>query len=174
MFPTQTIPPLCLFLLLGGCAETNDYPMTSYRNATDLQFQTAASYDNFDVLNDGTIAVQVAASAAVRDYAVELMTDRRAAQAALKKIADSVNQQLPQQPESGDLDRLLVGLPGSALDTIYLRETMMDQDSAITLYRNEIANGSYVGLIHYAALYMPLIVSRRGKADSLLRVLEGH
>jgi hypothetical protein len=68
----------------------------------------------------------------------------------------------------------LAGLSGNALDTAYLRETMMDQDSAITLYRNEIGNGSYVGLIYYATRYLPLIVSRRGTADSLLQVLEGH
>ena len=150
------------------------YPMTRFRNATDLQFQTAASHDNFDVLNDATIAMQGAASAMVRDYAGQLIADRRDAQAALKKIADSVNQVLPIQPESGDGDVALAGLSGNALDTAYLRETLMDQDSAITLYRNEIAGGSYVGLIYYATRYLPLIVARRGTADSLLRVLEGQ
>jgi hypothetical protein len=174
MFPAKNIPSTALLLLLGACVETNDYPLTPYRNATDLEFQTVASYDNFDMLNDGTIAAQGAASAAIRDYAVEIMTDRRVAQSALKSIADSVHQQLPQLPESGDLDIALTGLSASALDTVYLRETLMDQDSAILLYQNEIANGSYVGLIHYANMTLPLIQSRRSEADSLLRILEGR
>lgn len=174
MFPAKTIPSTCLLFLLGACVETNDYPFTAYRNATDLQFQSAASHDNFDMVNEGVIATQGAASPVVRTYAGLLVADRRAAQTALTQIADSVRQQLPQQPESGDFDLSLEGLPGSALDTTYLRETLMDQDSAINLYQNEIVNGSYVGLIHYAHTYLPLIQSRRGTADSLLRVLEGH
>jgi len=174
MFPAQTLPPICFFLLLSSCVETNDYPMTSYRNANDLQFQTAASYDNFDMLHDATIASQVATLPTVRNYAGTLIADRRAAQAALKKIADSVNQQLPQQPESGDEDLALTRISGSALDTAYLRESLMDQDSAITLYQGEMANGSYVGLIHFASVYLPLIQSRRATADSLLKLLEGH
>gem|GEM_PF-7057326 len=174
MFPSQTIPPLYFIFLLASCVETNDYPMTSFRNATDLQFQTAAAYANFDMLNDATIAVQAAASATVRNYANELIADRRAAQVALENIADSVNQALPQQPESGDADVALEGLPANALDTSYLREALMDQDSAIALYKNEIANGSYAGLIHYATIGMPLLVARRATGDSLLQVLEGH
>lgn len=174
MFPAHTLPPFFIFILWSSCVETNDYPMTSFRNAADLQFQTAASYDNFDMLNEATIAAQVAALPTVRNYAATLITDRRAAQAALKKIADSVNQQLPQQPQSGDLDVTLARISGSALDTAYLREAVMDQDSAIALYQDEIANGSYMGLIHYALVYLPLMQSRRATADSLLRVLEGH
>lgn len=174
MSPAQTLSPICFFLLLGSCAETNEYPMMSYRNAADLQFQKAASYDNFDILNQATIASQAAALPTVRNYATTLLADRRAAQAALQKIADSVKQQLPQQPQSGDEDVTLARISGSALDTTFLRETLMDQDSTITLYRNEMADGSYVGLIHYASVYLPLIQSRRATADSLLRLLEGH
>ena len=173
MCPAKTTfySTILLIWLLSSCVDANDYPLTAYRNATDLQFQAAASEDNFDVLNDGSIAV-AGGSPAVRSYAQTLINDRGAAQAELKQIADSVNQVLPQQPEVGDMDLSLEGMSGFALDTAYLRETLLDQDSAILLYQNEIANGSYAGLIHYANQYLPVMQLRRETADSLLRVLE--
>ncbi|HLZ87150.1 MAG TPA: DUF4142 domain-containing protein, partial [Puia sp.] len=90
----------------------------------------------------------------------------------LKRMADSVNAILPQQPEAGDEDLSLERIPGMGFDTAYLREEIRDQDSAMTLYRNEVANGSYVGLIYYANKYLPLIQSRRMEADSLLQLME--
>lgn len=173
MFFTKTATVWCL-LLLFSCVDTNEYPFTTFRNATDLRFQGAASKDNYDVLNEGTIATKSPLSPPVIAYAQELLGDRRAAQEALKKIADSVNQQLPDTPAIGDGDLRLAAVAGALLDTTYLRETMRDQDSAITLYRDEIANGSYVGLIHYAIVYLPQIQLRRQEADSLFQLLQRH
>ena len=62
MCPFKTI---CFFLLLVcslRCVDNNDYPMTMYRNATDLQFQVAASYDNYDAINEGAMAAAGARS----------------------------------------------------------------------------------------------------------------
>jgi putative membrane protein len=174
MRPIQTI---CFFLLLAcslHCVDNNDYPMTMYRNATDLQFQVAASYDNYDAINEGSMAAAGGASAAVRAYGQQLVDDRRAAQAELRKIADSVNTPLPQAPAAGDSDLALKRLAGAGLDTAYLRETIQDQDSALRLYQQEVTGGSYVGLVAYANKYLPVIQRRRIQADSLLQVLNGH
>ena len=167
--------PILLFcsLALHACdVEQNDYPLIAYRNATDLQFQAAASFDNYDVINDAAIVTGGGQSAVVRSYAQVIVNDRLAAQSMLKSIADSASQQLPQQPETGDMDLALRGISGAALDTSYLRESIMDQDSAISIYQGEIANGSYSGLLHYANQWLPVIQARRATADSLLQVLE--
>lgn len=154
------------------CVETNEYPNTRYRNAEDLQFQVAASYDNFDEMNTGTLAAANGSNPAVRVYGQMIVNDRSAAESDLKKITDSVNAAIPQGPEAGDEDRLLSGLSGMAFDTSYLREEILDHDSAIGLYRGEVSNGSYVSLVQYAANHLPLLQMRRTTADSLLRALQ--
>lgn len=47
-FPVATLAGMLAMVASIHCVETTEYPQTTYRNATDLQFQVAASYDNFD------------------------------------------------------------------------------------------------------------------------------
>lgn len=173
-FPVATLAGMLTMVASINCVETNEYPYTTYRNATDLQFQMAASYDNFDEMNTGALAAANGSNSGVRMFGQMVVNDRSVAQSELKKITDSVNQVLPQIPEAGDEDLALKGLSGMAFDTSYLREEIQDHDSAIALYRGEMSNGSYVSLVQYAAKYIALLQVRRMTADSLLQVLQHH
>ncbi|WP_188931382.1 DUF4142 domain-containing protein [Puia dinghuensis] len=161
-------------VLTMRCTDATEYSNASYRNATDLHFQVAASYDNFDEIGTGSLASANASDSSVRLFGQTMVTGYSAAESELKKITDSVQAIIPQgsDPAHQALLVVLQKLSGAAFDTTYLRGQLQDHDSSITLYQSELTNGNYISLLQYARKYLVLLQMQRMTADSLLRAIQ--
>ncbi|MDB5958565.1 DUF4142 domain-containing protein [Ramlibacter sp.] len=143
---------------------------------TDRKFIEAAAQSGLSEIALGQLAMQRARDPRVRDYARQLVSDHRAANARLQQIAAVRRLPLPGQPASDQPAELreLQRLSGDAFDQRFLDGMVRDHQKAVDLFNQEIKGRHEDGDLKNFAQTTVIILQRHYADAQQLRKASGH
>jgi putative membrane protein len=142
-------------------------------NDTDRDFATQAGYSNAAEISAGQLAASKGSSAMVRNYGALMATDHQPALNELVQIGTEEGLTVPTTPDPYHqaLMSRLMSLSGYAFDTAYINSQIMDHQTAISLFQNEVDNGRRNRVQDYAADKLPHLHMHLTTADSIRTAL---
>jgi len=109
----------------------------------DRGFMLEAASDGVAEVELGRLAMQRAASDAVRQFGQRMVTDHGGANQELMQLAQRKGVMLPQQPDAkprAAIDRL-AALTGPQFDQAYMAEMMRDHQADVVVFEREVREG---------------------------------
>jgi putative membrane protein len=155
---------------LASCDKDDELPGTTNQ---DKDFMTKVAYADNGEIEEGNIAFTKASFRDVKDFAAVMVTDHNKSKGDLKAMAEELGiRGLPDMPDVPHLERQVVlkSLSGRAFDSAYMRTQLADHLTAISLYQNEITNGSDLKVLEFANNKLPIIQMHKMMVDSLIHV----
>lgn len=152
-----------LFFLLTAAtaitfsACTKDKDDVNTLNDTDKSFMTQAAYSNNAEVAAGALAASKSGNTEISNFGQMMVTDHTEAQTELSSLATSVSVTLPDGMDDAHIALIndLTINTGVEFDTLYISSQIKDHQEAITLFQNEINNGSNTRVKAYAQKYLP-------------------
>jgi putative membrane protein len=128
----------------------------SFKKADD-SFLSKASQANLSEMEEGKLAASMGESAEVKKYGQQMLNDHTAAQNDLLALAKKETVSLPKaaDEEHQAIKMELMKLSGHAFDSAYLKNQLLDHQSAVVLFQAEIESGKDPDVIVYAKKYLP-------------------
>jgi putative membrane protein len=148
-----------LSLLLAVAATFAIPAWEAAAQTSDREFvREAASGGRLEV-ELGNLAIQRAASTAVRDFAQRLVTDHSAANTELAALAGQKGISLPQSliPKHAAMRDRLSGLSGPDFDRTYMQQMVSDHNEDIAAFQREAQSGSDPDIKAWAARTLPTL-----------------
>jgi putative membrane protein len=141
----------------GTTAGTGGAPAASLSKA-DKSFAMAAAQGGLAEVQDGQLATQKG-TARVKQLGQKLVTDHSQANDELQQIATQDNLTLPTQPSATQMatHRRLSSLNGSAFDTSFAHDEVVDHQQTIALFRKEAQSGHDPALKQFAQKTLPVL-----------------
>jgi putative membrane protein len=140
----------------------------------DRNFMHDASIANLSEIAAGQIASSRGNNAAVREFGEMMVDEHTKAQSELVAIGNSLNVDLPDEPDSMHKAEaaMLQTLSGATFDSVYIAAQIRDHGNARDLFRTEKIGGSNREVKDYAERTLPHIEMHLAKADSIRNVLQ--
>jgi putative membrane protein len=147
----------------------NDNPAT----ASDIEFMKKATIINRAQITNSALAQERGNVQATRDFAQAVFTRFSAAQQELDKLGVSLNVALPGTTDAAHqtMTNGLKNLEGRTFDVTYIDYQLLELQTAIDLYRAQIADGKNQQVIAYAQKYLPYLVEFQQTASSIRQTL---
>jgi putative membrane protein len=138
-------------------------------STTDATFINEASRAGAEEVSAGQLAQTKAASPAVRRFAARMVADHLAANQELLGLAQSKQMTATGAPDDAHATMLtqLQGMRGRAFDRAYMAGQVDDHKAAVTLFQNEIANGTDPDVKALAAKQLPTLQKHLSMARQL-------
>jgi putative membrane protein len=135
----------------------------------DQSFYMQAAEGGMAEVEVGKLAQTNGSSAAVKDFATQMVNDHGKANARLKSIAARKQVMLPAQPnaEHQATKKKLEGLTGAAFDAAYLQGQVADHEKVAALLEQEIAAGKDADAKGFAAETLPTVKAHLAMAQKL-------
>lgn len=134
---------------------------------SDQQFVTEATQSGLAEIALGQLAQQKGASAQVKQYGQQMITDHTQANSQLKTLATKKGLTVPTAPnaqQKATRDRL-AGLSGSAFDRAYMQQMEQDHAKAVALFQRESAQGQDSNLKQWASTTLPKLQNHLAMAQ---------
>jgi putative membrane protein len=154
--------------LITACKDdNNDVEGT---NATDDQFIIQAGWANNAEISAAQLALSKSTNDSVRAFATMMVADHTAAKNQLIDIADDLNRSVPDTADLAHQAVMVVlnGLSGARFDSAYVATQILDHQTAITLFQNEVDDGENDRLIDYAAGKLPALNTHLARVFSIV------
>jgi putative membrane protein len=147
----------------------NDNPTT----VTDIEFMKKATVINRAQITNSALAQERGNVQATRDFAQAVFTRFSAAQQELDKLGVSLNVALPGTTDAAhqSMTNSLKNLEGRTFDVTYIDYQLLELQTAIDLYRAQIADGKNQQVIAYAQKYLPYLVEFQQTASNIRQSL---
>ncbi|UCJ08561.1 DUF4142 domain-containing protein [Chitinophaga pendula] len=160
---------LLLIGILGAaaCSKNNDSsPVLDRRDAT---FMVVAAQGNVNEITFGKLADSISATASIKTFARQMVTDHQGALDELLGIARDKTLGLDQVMDSAHkiIYPKLGALRGYEFDTAYIKGQVRDHQQTIDVFQFQADSGYDGRLKAYAAKYLPVIRMHAKHADSL-------
>jgi len=112
--------------------------------AADVTFYTQAAEGGLAEVEAGKLAQQKASSAAVREFATQMVTAHTRTNEEMKAVAMKHGLQVPAKPAVADAAKLKVieSLEGERFDAAYVKGQVADHENMLGLLQKEIAIGT--------------------------------
>jgi putative membrane protein len=138
----------------------------------DRSFAKMAAMANYEEVQAGQMAQNTGNDSVIRAFGSMMVSDHQAALDELHTIADSLNVYAPDSLDSAHvaLSLQLALLTGHAFDSVYIHSQAADHATALTLFQNEVSNGSHSMLKNYASSKVPVLQMHKHLADSLAAI----
>jgi putative membrane protein len=151
----------------GGGGDDN--PAT----VSDIEFMKRATVINRAQITNGAKAQELGNTQAVRDLAQALFTRFTAAQQELDKLGESLDVALPGTTDAAHqaMTNSLLNLEGRTFDVTYVDYQILELQTAIDMYRAQIADGKNQQVIAYANKYLPYLVEFQQTASNIRQTL---
>jgi predicted outer membrane protein len=175
--PRRTIMKHCtaLSLLLAVAATFAVPAWDAAAQTSDREFvREAASGGRLEV-ELGNLAIQRAASNAVRDFAQRLVIDHSAANAELAGLSAQKGISLPQSllPKHAAMRDRLSGLSGPDFDRAYMQQMVSDHNEDIAAFQREAQSGSAPEIKAWAAKTLPTLQQHLALAQTVNNQVAG-
>ena len=153
---------LAPFTCLTLGAQLNSTPLPHepppYIN-NDHKFLVEAALDGSTAVELATIAVQKAASDAVKQFARQVIHDYSKANDQLKEVAKSANIDLPTALDEKHQSQIvtLARLSGMEFDQAYVKDRLKECQQQVNQYDREVAGGTDPDIKEYAGNTLPTL-----------------
>lgn len=140
---------------------------------SDIDFMKIATVINRAQIANSAKAQERGNAQAVRDLSQALFTRFSAAQQELDKLGVSLSVTLPGTTDAAhqSVTNSLLNLEGRTFDVTYIDYQLLELQTAIDLYRAEIADGKNQQVIAYANKYLPYLVEFQQTASNIRQTL---
>lgn len=162
-----TIGVLSLGLLITSCDKEDDDENVS---AQDRNFVAEMTLSNRTEIALSNMALTMATSDSVRQFAQMMVTEHTAADAQLADIADDLDVDLPADSLNAmgqTMRTTLMGLSGRAFDSAYITGQVPAHQASLAIAQTEANAGSNGQLRDFANTMVPKIQMHLGMADTL-------
>lgn len=151
---------------------TGDHSSTTNKagiNDADRDFAIKVSMANMAEAEAGATAQRRGNNAAIKEYGKMMEEHHTAAQNELRGIGNKLILTMPGELDSThkNTSLRLNGLKGQAFDEAYINMMIQEHRVAISLFGNEITNGSHQDVKDYATSMLPKLRMHLQKADSI-------
>ncbi|MBD2431524.1 MULTISPECIES: DUF4142 domain-containing protein [Fischerella] len=158
---------------------TQTYPATpqstttpTTQNTTPIsnqEFVTQATQGNLAEIELGQLAQKRAASAEVKQYAQQMITDHTQAQNQLKQLAAQKKLTVPQSvgEQNKQVAANLSKLSGADFDRAYMNQMVQDHQKTVSLFQREAEQGQDADLQAFASTKLPTLQQHLQQAQSL-------
>jgi putative membrane protein len=162
---------LAATVVIGSACDDDD-DRKSLQQA-DKDFAMNATMANKAEIELGDLASDNGEMEGVRMFGMQMMEDHQTALDELKAIAANYEVTLSEtlDAEHQQLKQQLMTMSGHSFDSTYISSQVKDHQKVITMFQNEIANGTNGDLKAYASKYLPHIQAHLAKADSISAVM---
>lgn len=157
----------------GGGDTTDNGGNGDTTTISDIEFMKKATIINRAQITNSTLAQERGNAQATRDFAQAVFTRFNAAQQELDKLGVSLNVTLPGTTDAAHqtMTNSLKNLEGRTFDVSYIDYQLLELQTAIDLYRAQIANGKNQQVIAYAQKYLPYLVEFQQTASNIRQTL---
>lgn len=135
-------------------------------NGADRQFADEAYSINKGEIELGQMARQKGTAPEVKAFGERMVQDHTNGLRDLETAAREAGVALPHalQPSEAQLEAELTGLSAKAFDDAYMKHMVAGHGLAITVFKDEIANGASPSLRAYAKKTLPMLESHENNA----------
>ena len=147
---------------------------TNTLSEVDKNFMTQASFSNRNEIDFAQLALTQSTNDSVKAFAQTIIADHTEALAKLDSIGNRYNFQLPNTIDSAHaaMKPQMQALTGLAFDTTYANSQVQDHLTAISLFQNEVNNGSDPTVKNYASTTLPHLQMHLEEANNLKAYLQ--
>lgn len=165
------------FKLLGGClvavliivsCKKGD-TINNQLNEADKNFILQAGMSNVSEIEVARVAVLKATDTVVLSFAQQMLADHTAAQNDLKTMGGVVGFTVKDTTDTALATTIaqLNTLTGRAFDSTYIHNQLVDHQTTIDFYRDELNNGNQLNVKAYANTILQNIILHHQRADSI-------
>jgi putative membrane protein len=179
-FRYQVAGAALLLAALGGCDTMNalldDKPGNAFAETEamppqeqDATFVQTAAKDGAKEVALGELAVEKAASPAVKAFAERMVSDHGATNTELRTLADSRDLEVPAMPPEGQdpATTEMETLSGKAFDEAYVELMVAEHEKAVALFEAQASAGSDPALVAFAEEKLPTLRQHLAHAQGL-------
>lgn len=136
---------------------------------SNQEFVTQATQGNLAEIELGQLAQKRAASAEVKQYAQQMITDHTQAQNQLKQLAAQKKLTIPQSvgEQNKQVAANLSKLSGADFDRAYMNQMVQDHQKTVSLFQREAEQGQDPDLQAFASTKLPTLQQHLQQAQSL-------
>jgi putative membrane protein len=140
---------------------------------SDIEFMKKATIISRAQITNSALAQERGTAQATRDFAQAVFTRFSAAQQELDKLGVSLSVALPGTTDASHqaMTNSLKNLEGRTFDVTYIDYQLLELQTAIDLYRAEIADGKNSQVKAYAQKYLPYLVEFQQTASNIRQTL---
>ena len=156
-------------LLAAGPALAQNTQGGGTAGSQDRTFVQQAAQGNVAEAQEGRLAMQQAASPAVREFGRWMFTDHTGMDKWLAMIAQREGFQVPTTPNQEQTQKLLQlrGLHGEQFDRTYIPDQVQDHQKTIALFQQEAQSGQNPQLKFFAQQSVPVLQQHLAEAQEL-------
>ena len=169
-----------LLKLLGGCfvavltiasCKKEDDNINNQLNEADNNFILQAGISNVSEIETAKIAVLKTTDTLVLSFAQQMLAEHTAAHNDLKTMGGVVGFTVKDTTDAAHATTIaqLNTLTGKVFDSTYIRNQLLDHQTAITFYTDELHNGNQLNVKAYANTILQNIRLHYQRADSIAK-----
>ena len=161
-------------MLVYSCKDDDDDDNSGNNGANagktaDSIFVAKASMGNAAEIQIGSLASTHSNDSGIQWFGQMMVDDHTLAKANLTAIANYLNMYAPDAPDAAHAALLaqLTTLYGPTFDSVYIHNMVTDHQEMVTVFQDEINNGSNAQVTGFANTNLPTIQMHQHLADSL-------